>query len=273
MMRFLFWNLNKKPLADTITRLATAHNIDVLMFAECDIIPAVLLTSLNSNGRADYHYAPCRECTKIHLYARFSDNFLPIVLETDRLTVRRMELPNSPSILLAVVHSVSKLQYSEESQREEARALSRTIQEAEGFAGHKRTILCGDFNMNPFEYGMAGAGALNAAMTKQIARRLPRVIQRQSYSYFYNPMWTHFGDLADTAPGTHYYTKADHLCYYWNMFDQVLLRPELLDIWDDNTLKILKTDGSNVFLSSTSNYALKGMSDHLPIMFDLNLIG
>lgn len=270
MPRFLFWNLNKKPLADTITRLAAAHKIDVFMFAECDIIPAVLLTLLNSNGRADYHYAPCRECTKIHLYARFSDNFLPILLETDRLTVRRMELPNSPNILLAIVHAVSKRDYSEESQKEEARALSRTIREAEGFAGHKRTILCGDFNMNPFEYGMVGAGALNAAMTKQIARRSSRIIQTQPYFYFYNPMWAHFGDAADTAPGTHYYQKSDHICYYWNMFDQVLLRPDLLNLWDDNNLKILKTDGENMFLSNTSNRALSGMSDHLPIMFDLD---
>ncbi len=184
MMRFLFWNLNKKPLADTIAKLAAAHKIDVLMFAECDIIPATLLTALNVDGTADYHYAPCRECTKIHLYTKFSDDFLPIVLETKRVTVRRIALPDRLKILLAVVHAVSKVQYSEESQKEEARALSKTIQEAEGFTGHKRTVLCGDFNMNPFEYGMVGAGALNAAMTKQIARRLPRIIQQKSYSYF-----------------------------------------------------------------------------------------
>lgn len=273
MPRFLFWNLNNKPLAETITRLAVFHDIDVLMFAECDIIPADLLTALNSNGKGDYHYAPCRECRKIHLYARFSDSFLPIVLETDRLTVRQMGLPNSPTILLAVVHAISKLQYSPESQAEEARELARTIREAENLAGHQRTVLCGDFNMNPFEYGMVGAGALNAAMTQQIALHAPRTVQGRSFLYFYNPMWGHFGDATGTAPGTHYYQKSDHISYYWNMFDQVLLRPELLnikDLWDSNTLKILKDDGANPFLNASNKAAHVGMSDHLPIMFDLD---
>ena len=269
MPKFLFWNLNKKPLASIIARLAAAHDVDVLMFAECDIRPATLLTALNADGAANYHYAPCRECTKIHLYARFSDRFLPILLETDRLTIRQMALPNSPEILLAVVHVISKVQYSRESQDDEARELSRTIREAEDFVGHRRTVLCGDLNMNPFEYGVIGAGTLNAAMTKQIALRSARTIQHRSFHYFYNPMWAHFGDAADTAPGTLYYPKSDHFCYYWNMFDQVLLRPELLNMWNADTLKILKGDGEHTFLDDLGRVTDDEMSDHLPIVFDL----
>lgn len=270
MPRFLFWNLNKKPLADIIARLAAAHDVDVLMFAECDMNATTLLTTLNADGAANYHYAPCRECTKIHIYARFSDQFLPIVLETDRLTIRKMVLPNSPEILLAVVHVISKLQYSRESQYEEAGELSRTIREAEDFVGHRRTVLCGDLNMNPFEYGVIGAGALNAAMTKDIALRSARTIQRRPFLYFYNPMWAHFGDVADTAPGTLYYPKSDHFCYYWNMFDQVLLRPDLLGMWNANTLKILRGVGEDMFLSDFGRTTDDEMSDHLPIVFDLN---
>ncbi len=270
MPRFLFWNLNKKPLANTIARLVAAHDIDVLMFAECDITPATLLTTLNAEGTANYHYAPCRECTKIHLYARFSDQFLPIILETDRLTIRQMTLPNSLEILLAIVHVISKVRYSPQSQEEEARELSRTIREAENFVGHERTVLCGDLNMSPFEYGVVGAGTLNAAMTKQIALRSARTVQHRSFRYFYNPMWAHFGDATDTAPGTLYYPRSDHFCYYWNMFDQVLLRPELLSMWNADTLKILKSDGGHVFLDDIGRVTDDETSDYLPIVFDLS---
>jgi hypothetical protein len=270
MPKFLFWNLNKKPLENTIVRLAAVHDVDVLMFAECGISPATLLTTLNTEGASDYHYAPCRECTKIHLYTRFSDRLLPILLETDRLTIRRMTLPNSPEILLAVVHVISKVHYSRESQEEESRELSRTIREAEDFAGHRRTVLCGDLNMNPFEYGVVGAGTLNAAMTKEIALRPARTIQNRSFRYFYNPMWAHFGDATGTPPGTLYYPKSDHLCYYWNMFDQVLLRPELLPMWNAETLTILKNDGEQVFLNDFGRITDDEMSDHLPIVFELS---
>ena len=40
-------------------------------------------------------------------------------------------------------------------------------------------------------------------------------------------MWNHLGDHGE-AGGTFYFEGTEHLCYYWNLFDQVLLRPDLL---------------------------------------------
>ena len=75
---------------------------------------------------------------------------------------------------------------------------------------------------------MIVAGGLHAVMSRRIARRKTRLVQRQKYKFFYNPMWSHFGDHGD-ACGTFYFEGAEHLCYYWNLFDQVLLRPDLLE--------------------------------------------
>src|ERR1019366_9368104 len=93
------------------------------------------------------------------------------------------------------------------------------IDEVEVSEGHQRTILLGDMNMNPFEAGMVIAGGLHAVMSRRVASRMTRLVQKQRYKFFYNPMWNHLGDHGDTC-GTFYYEGAEHLCYYWNLFDQ-----------------------------------------------------
>lgn len=275
MPRFLFWNLNNKPLAETLARLAFAHDIDVLMLAECDLNPGGVLNALNdgssgSGSSGVYYHAPCRLCTRIKIFLRFSDEYLPIAAEGDRLTIRRLTLPDKPEILLAVVHVISKVRYSPRSQEEEARDLAQSIRAAEHNAGHSRTLLVGDLNMNPFEYGVAGAGTLNAMMTRGLASKQSRIVLGKAYPYFYNPMWGHFGDSSGSPAGTHYYRKSDHLCYFWNMFDQVLLRPALFDNWQPSSLKILQSDGERSFIDNDGGRP-RDMSDHLPILFDLTL--
>jgi len=54
------------------------------------------------------------------------------------------------------------------------------------------------------------------------------------------------------------------------MFDQVLLRPELLPYFRNNNLKILVGDGATLFLKDEIPDR-KAISDHLPILFGLNI--
>ncbi len=94
----------------------------------------------------------------------------------------------------------------------------------------------------------------------------------KEYPFFYNPMWRHYGDYTDQPPGTYYYTKSDHVCYFWNIFDQVLLRPSLLDYWEDERLRILTDDGVNKFLSKSAGLpGGRERSDHLPILFKIDI--
>ena len=57
---------------------------------------------------------------------------------------------------------------------------------------------------------------------------------------------------------------------FWNMFDQVLIRPELLDRFCNEDLEILETDGKKS-LVNPSKTPRKKISDHLPILFRLSL--
>ena len=120
---------------------------------------------------------------------------------------------------------------------------------------------------------LAERGALGDRRTVQ--RKNPRrfgSIEAEEFRLFYNPMWSHFGDAVQPA-GTYYYDKSNpEVDPLWNIFDQVLLRPGLVDRFRSRNLKILTTDGDNQFTwaeDGTPNGDV--YSDHLPIWFKLDL--
>jgi len=273
MAVFLFWNLNKKPLQETIGRLATQHEVDVLMFAECTIEPEILLATLNQNqgSTSQYYYAPGIDCEKIKIFTRFTHEFIQPINEKDRLTIRHLKLPGLTDILMAVSHFPSKRHWSDESQSLECVNLARAVRDTENRVGHSRTVLVGDFNMNPFESGVVSANGLHAVMCRCIAEERARVVNETEYSFFYNPMWSFFGDASPCPPGTYYYRNSELKVFFWNIFDQVLIRPDLLGRFSNEDLKILNTDGDISLLSSRGMPNVKGGSDHLPILFKLTL--
>ncbi|MCZ6675994.1 MAG: endonuclease/exonuclease/phosphatase family protein [Candidatus Poribacteria bacterium] len=267
MVTFLFWNLNKKPLASIVTNLARQHEVDVIILAECEIAPAVMLKALNRD-ETQFHFSSDSLCEKIAIYTRFSRQFLKPKFETNRITIRQLTLPARTEILLTGVHLPSKLHASNARLHDESTELAREIREVEQEIGHSRTVVVGDLNMNPFEDGLVTAAGFNAVMTRELASRQTRIVQSRQYPFFYNPMWGHFGDRTEGPSGTYYYHNSEHL---WNIFDQVLLRPDVMPFFPDESLQILSTDGTTSFLSERGLPNTSAVSDHLPILFQLDL--
>jgi hypothetical protein len=270
MTTFLFWNLNRKPLASIVANLARRHEVDVLMLTECEIPTRVMLRQLN-RGKTEFHFSFDSLCEKIAIYTRFPSQFLAPEFEKDRMTIRRFSLPTRTEILLAVVHFASKLHSSDASQSIESTQLAQDIRDVEREIGHSRTVLVGDLNMNPFEDGVVAAAGFNAVMTRNIALRGTRTVQAREYPFFYNPMWGYFGDMTGEPPGTYYYQGSEQVTFFWNMFDQVLVRPTLIPYFSTESLKILSTDGTTSLLSDTGIPDPSVASDHLPILFRLAL--
>ncbi len=268
MKTFLFWNLNKKPLIDNIVSLTQLYDIDVLMFCEWNIAIVDLLNALNADGKGSYYYIP-GNCEKIKIFTKFPNEFIKPVYESDRLTIRHITLPGSDSILLAVIHFVDKYNWDDDSQNLECCALAETINKTELRLGHSRTILVGDLNMNPFQAGVIMAKGLHAVMTKKIALSISRKVQQKEYKFFYNPMWNLLGDHSPGVPGTYYLRQSVHKVYFWNMLDQVLIRPELLDNFRVEDLEIVEFDGNISLLNSKGYPNKRKYSDHLPIKFTL----
>jgi hypothetical protein len=270
MVSFLFWNINGKALQRSIARLARLYEVDVIMLAECEIEADTLLGELNKERR--FHYSPGIGCKKIEVFTQFPREFIQPVDETDRLTIRHLRPPGLTDILLAVIHFSSKLYWKETSQAAECMVLSDSIKSAEHKVGHSRTVLVGDLNMNPFEDGMVNANGLHGVMSQSIARKGTRFVQSREYPFFYNPMWGLFGDGTPGPSGTYYYDKSsEHTMFFWNMFDQVLIRPDLLSRFDNKGLEILESDGEVPFLSDTGLPDTNVASDHLPVIFRLAL--
>lgn len=270
MTTFLFWNLNKKRIERLIANLADLHEVDLLILTECEIPTHAMLEALNQGASPMFHLTDS-QCEEIVIYTRFTSEFLQKKFDSTRLTIRTLNLPGTEEILIAAVHHPSKRYWNDASQSAECHELSLCIRQVEEEVGHRRTVLIGDFNMNPFEEGMIAANGLNAVMARMLAARETRTVQAHEYPFFYNPMWGHFGDAIDGPSGTFYYGSSEHVTYFWNMFDQVLIRPELLSIFRNEELKILSDSSERSFLTANGLPDISVASDHLPILFRLNL--
>jgi endonuclease/exonuclease/phosphatase family metal-dependent hydrolase len=267
--KFLFWNINRKPIANVVAELAATQKADVVILAESTLTPRSLLATLNSAAGSGFRLST-GVSKGITILTRFSRDFLRPVHESDHLSISRLMLPARSEILLAAVHLPSKLYWSPESQGFECAELARLIAQEEDRAGHQRTVLVGDMNMNPFEPGLVSSVGLNAVTSRRIAERVTRTVQGRAYRLFYNPMWGHFGDVQGDTAGSYFYDSAEHLNYFWNVFDQVLLRPELAKRFNSDQLSVVKAVGQRSLVRPDGRPDVTLYSDHLPIVLELD---
>ena len=266
-MTFLFWNMKGRPLQERVGRIVRGNDVDMVMLAECDVEVGAISEALAPD---DYRYHES-EGDKVKLFSRLpGDAVREVALNLyGDTSIRRITLGSSKGFLLALVHYPSRLHWTPEDQNIEARNLYDDIARAEDEYGARRTILVGDLNMNPFDVGLIAAGTLHAVMTKEDARREERTVRGREYRLFYNPMWGCFGDRTSGPPGTFYRGAAVPINYFWNIYDQVLLRPSLMDGLQD--LRILDHDGHDTLVTDAGRPRKDAVSDHLPLLFRLDL--
>jgi hypothetical protein len=226
MLRVALWNTAKKPIARILRKIVQEHDINVLILLERGETIVTLLEALGSDTDEPW-FSPWGLCERVTVLTRFSDTFVSVLSEGQRYTLRRVALPGIPDLLLGAVHLNSRLHQNESSQTLATCELADEVERVEEQLGHRRTILLGDFNMDPYDDGMVGAGALHAMMSRRTALLGSRTIGRKNYQMFYNPMWALLGDRDTGPPGTYRYWSSEHICREWHMFDQVLLRPAL----------------------------------------------
>ena len=270
MTTFVFWNVNGKELGENICRLADAHQVDVLILAESPFRPEALELLLTEGCAATFRFC-YGDCKRIQIYARFAPENIRPVRDDPRFTIREVTLPSRVTLLLVGAHLRSKLHADQRTQLLDCQELADQIRQAEEAAGHTRTLLVGDLNMNPFEDGVAAARALNAVMSRDIALGGQRELHDKRYPFFYNPMWGHLGDVSGTPAGSYFYRSSDDVCYYWNIFDQVLVRPDLLEYFDANAVRILDSDGKSRLVGDGRPPQRPVLSDHLPLLFTIGL--
>jgi endonuclease/exonuclease/phosphatase family metal-dependent hydrolase len=176
-------------------------------------------------------------------------------------------LPSRSPFLLAAAHFPDKSRTSEYSRSSYCREVAGNLLIAERVSGHQKTVLVGDLNMNPYEAGITGG--LKAVITRVLAVKGLDPVSRLD-THFYNPMWQHFGETNDTPAGTYYRVGSEDE-HYWNIYDQVLLRPALLPHFSDRDVHILTSAGNISLLTRDGVPRYEAISDHLPILFRLDI--
>ncbi len=271
MTSFLFWNIMRKDLRALIAAAVVERDVDVLMLAESGTSDGDIVAALRESTGREYT-ALSEAADKVRLFSRLSGaNWILRQLDPSnaRMAIWSAEIGESPGILLATAHLVSKNNSSETSQALRVAELSKEVSRVEDQVDHRRTVLVGDLNMNPFEDGVTASHALHAVMTRRIAGGRERVVAGGPRRFFYNPMWGLFGDRTPGPAGTFYYGK-DDTELFWHMLDQVLLRPALMNALDD--LVILDRVGPQSLLRTSTGRPNKTIaSDHLPLAFRLIL--
>ncbi len=268
MATILFWNINRRQMESDLYKLCKQCGVDILILAESGVSDSRLISLLNEDGK-DIYKAPARPSSRLSYYIRYPLASYKPKFDEGGISISHITPPVGADIILVALHLPSKLYMNNDEQMAHSIRLAEIIDEVEKEIGHNRTIVIGDLNMNPFDSGMVVANGLHSVMDRNIALKESRLVQGKQYKFFYNPMWGRMGDTTIGPPGTYYYDKSGYICYFWNTFDQVLLRPDLLDFFSDDKLQILADiKGKSIISSGKIDLDI---SDHLPILIELNI--
>lgn len=272
-MKFLYWNIGRNNVAPLLAEMAREHNPDLMILSEFTGTIAKLLDTVNPGLSRQYRAIPGMLNPGDPLtLSRLPRRSHKLVKDDSGVSLVAVSAPGQMEILLVVVHLPSKLHMSEAEQASLVQRLRLQIEAAEGKRKHHRTVVVGDLNMNPFELGVVGSEHLHAVMCRKVAIKGTREVKGKTRRFFYNPMWSLLGDRSGGPPGTYHYNSGSVVNYYWNMFDQVLVRPDLIEKFVDDDLLVVTVVGDTHLLTDSGVPNKRVGSDHLPIVFGLDLL-
>nr|WP_176699608.1 endonuclease/exonuclease/phosphatase family protein [Neobacillus massiliamazoniensis] len=200
--------------------------------------------------------------SRITVLTTFPPGSIERIVDKRHYLLFRIQHSNVGKIMFGFTHIFSKSMKDENDYTSKVGRMINMIEAKESENKSDYTLLAGDFNMNPFEKGMLQGGSFHAFPTVHEAKKNKRTVDEEVYKMFYNPMWKYFGGN-NGVPGTYYTTPTHTYGLYWNIFDQVLYRPCLMDVVDNIEIKT-KIKGKDLI---EENKIL--VSDHLPLYFKL----
>lgn len=262
MPKILFWNVGRKSLDELVCSLVEATSADAVVLIESGSTAADLLASLRRSVSTDFS-VPESTHGRFFLATRNANLDLSETYYSDRLSIRRLVVRDQ-SLSLGLVHLVDKRNWDASPQLAEAILVANNVRRRERHVRHRRTIVMGDFNLNPFDEAMNIAHGFNAMSTRKCVAARKRKVNHRRFPYFYNPMWSLFGDQSVGPAGTYYHSSPSKGIHGWNMLDQVLVRPDALDYFED--VKIVDSAGSHSLKTDAERPRRTFASDHFPLL-------
>lgn len=261
-MKVLFWNTHKNEnINSTIGELIVENNISIVVLAEYTAkIDDLLNILLLQYGLKMRHYDSC--CDRITIIGEI--NNVEMRLDTDHTTI---QIINGKDILCCT-HLNSKIYSDHEAHRQILiEQLIREVCTIEKDIGSENTMIVGDFNINPYDASCLDARYFHSIPVYEETKRKSKVVAGNEYAMFYNPMWRFLGDKKQPY-GTYYHNNSNSINTYWNLYDQVIIRPALRERFVDDSLKIV-TETQSKYLLDSNGHPDKVISDHLSIIFEI----
>lgn len=277
-MNFLFWNINRKntnSLFEKISILIQNEHFDICMFAELkQEDSATLLRFINSRNDNSYRIVQCLIWKKIVVISKNNIDISAYDESGKRIGAFKIKSDVlETEVLLFPIHFYDKINYDSIEQNERIEKIKKFIDDTESRLGVSDfSIVCGDFNLNPFETPMIKTKGMHAVMEKNIARQGERTVDGDTYKFFYNPMWGFYGDNGKgKVSGTYFLKRSLNAELFWHLLDQVLIRKGLIDRFEDSQLDIITTINGNSLLKRDGTINKEDYSDHLPLKFCINI--
>lgn len=266
-----FWNMNmnkdkNKNPDSIIIDLIEENHIDILILAEYNNSIEKLCEKLNGK-RTKFKPLKCKEIGCDKITGLYTERFTHVPLFANTRYYISSFSTAYFYLIICMVHAPSNIHKSNDDRRAFFARVYKEIERVETEANTGNTIIVGDLNSNPFDSSVVAADALHAIPHKEESTKMTRKIDGNSYKMFYNPSWKLVA--LDKPPyGTFFYNNSNYVNYYWYLFDQVIIRPELIKAFNENSLKIVAKIKDTTLLKN--EYKPDGqISDHLPIIFEI----
>lgn len=275
-MKALFWNLNGKPLERLVAQIAAERDRDFIVLVETGgISEANLVVELSKAVGQPfcYHYQPKMLQPRLKFFSRYSHNSMQPLHDSTGIALRRMHFPGCQPIIVGGIHSPSRMYWDQPDDRWAlANRIRVELEDVELSEQHRRSVLIGDFNSDPFEAAVINSETLHAVMSRKTAMETSRIVGGEERRFLYNPMWSMFGDRTAGPPGSYYYRRSNSSCHFWHLFDQVLLRPELTKTFRNESLEIVTEVSATSLAREDGTPDRDAASDHFPFVFSLDLM-
>lgn len=265
-MNCMFWNLKMKNLNELITKAVEEYEIHLLVLAELNSYFEKELIARLVTYDNRFHEFILVGCDRIKVFTNIGNRNIRRITDSSHFAIIEFKEIIGPSLIFGMVHFESQMYSDEGNFQAEAMKLRGEIELAEEMLKSDKSVVVGDFNMNPFDKGMLSTLGMHAFPTKLEASKKSRKIKQVEHKMFYNPMWKVFSENPDLHYGSYYYSSTKTYMLYWNVLDQVIIRPSLIERFGN--LKILNQINTTSIVSNTS-IKKPNASDHLPLVFTI----
>ena len=273
MAVFLLWNTGRKNIDGLVRNLVKEHNVDILLLVE--YYPSkngsTLSTLLLREGLVKRNTT---ERFGVFSRPNYGMSSEAVTALGDRVELWNWNPEPNKEARFALVHGLDRMNNDDGTRRVFFRRVAEMVRLKETNS-HRRSMILGDFNANPFESAVISSDGLHAIGVRHVGNETQRLVRwgDEKEDFFYNPMWRKYGHISslDAGIATHYWqnSQAGELC--WHMIDQVVFRPEECPSFREEDLMIVSKVGTVTLLTPGGLLDKMVGSDHLPIVFHWNI--